>query len=264
MKLLRNKSLSTQILILYELYNGHYSKLAPLAQKIGVTQQAVSEYINKMKKEGLVQKIDRQYKPTVRGVSLLQQEILNLKEFTDDCMQHLSLIKNCIAIASTKIKKGQNVTLSMQDGWLYASTSGTFNSSGTALADAEKEDAIAIGNLKGILDHSTGKISFLSVRDPFLPTKQSIDIDKIKQQLKKTTVESISVLDPYAKVITKKIGVKSDIEYGGIHAIIDAAQRGLNITVIGYKQTIQNAITYLDKHNEQSTQPLDYDVFTFY
>ncbi|MEM0493363.1 MAG: winged helix DNA-binding protein, partial [Candidatus Thermoplasmatota archaeon] len=65
MRLLRDKSLSTQVLILYETYNGNYSKLEPLARKLGVTQQAISEYFKKMKNKGLIQKIDKIYKPTI-------------------------------------------------------------------------------------------------------------------------------------------------------------------------------------------------------
>lgn len=264
MKLLRNKSLATQILILYELYNGHYSKLAPLSHKIGVTQQAISEYITKMKKEGLVQKIDRQYKPTVQGVSILQQEILNLKDFTDNCMQHLTMIQNCIAIAATPIKKGQQVSLDMDNGWLNASTTEVSTSKGTALADAKKGEALTVGNLKGILDHTLGKISFFSLADPIFSSKKTIDTEKIKHQLKQTTIDLIAVLDELAKVISKNIAVKPDIEYGSIHAVIDGAQRGQDIGVFGSKQSIQNAINYLEKHNEQSTQPLEYEVFSFY
>ena len=69
MKLLRDKSFSTQILILYELYTKSYSKLTPLADKIGITQQAISEYMKKLMLHDLVQKIDGEYKPTIRHLS---------------------------------------------------------------------------------------------------------------------------------------------------------------------------------------------------
>jgi len=264
MKLLRSKSQTTQILILYELYTGHYSKLAPLAEKLQVTQQAISEYITKMKTEGLVQKIDRQYKPTIKGVSLLQQEMLSLKEFTDDCVQHLSLVTNCIAIADTPVRKGQTVQLVMDNGWLYASLHKDSPSTGTCLSSAQAGEVVPIGNLKGILDHTAGKISFFSLPDPFIPSQQDFDIKKVKQQITKTMVDTMAVLDAMGKVASKKIGVRSDIEYGGIYAVIDAAQRGINVGVLGYKQNIQNSVSHLDKHNEQSTQPIEYDVFTFY
>ena len=70
MKLLRDKSFSTQILILYELYIHNHSNFLPIAEKIGVTQQAISEYIKKMKKEDLVHKVNGNYKPTMKGVYL--------------------------------------------------------------------------------------------------------------------------------------------------------------------------------------------------
>jgi predicted transcriptional regulator len=256
--------LSTQILILYELYTGHYSKLAPLAQKLNVTQQAISEYITKMKQQGLVQKVERQYKPTVTGVSLLQQEMLTLKEFTDDCVQHLSLITNCISIAATSVKKGQTVSLYMDNGWLYASTNKSCSSTGTALSSAQPGEAVPIGTLKGILDHTLGKISFFSLRDPFLPSQKTFDTKKLENHFKTVSLDTIAVLDAKAKVISKDIGIKPEIQYGGIHAVIDAAQRGLHVGVLGYKQNIQTALAYLEKQNEQTTQPMEYDVFTFY
>jgi predicted transcriptional regulator len=264
MKILRNKSLSTQILILYELYTGHYSKLAPLATKLNVTQQAISDYIMKMKTQDLVQKIDREYKPTIKGVSLLQQEILLLKDFTDDCIQHLSLITSCIAIATAPIKKGTTVYLYMDNGWLYATTDKKTSSTGISLSSVDEGSTLPVGNLKGILDHHTGKIIFVSFHDPFLPAQKQFEQKRVEQQLKKPTVDVIAILDAMAKVISRNIGVRPDIEYGGIHAIIDAAQRGLNVAVLGYKQNTQNAITFLDKHNEQSSQPLEYDVLSLY
>ena len=94
MKLLRDKSLSTQVLILYEIYTKSYSKLTPIAEKIGVTQQAVSEYMKILIKQKLVKKIDGKYKPTVKGIYLLQNELINLKQFVEDRIVKLSLIKS--------------------------------------------------------------------------------------------------------------------------------------------------------------------------
>ena len=84
MKLLRDKSFSTKILILYEIYTKTYSKLTPIADKIGVSQQAVSEYMKSLIKEKHVQKTDGKYKPTIKGIYLLQNELSELKQFIDD------------------------------------------------------------------------------------------------------------------------------------------------------------------------------------
>ena len=87
MKLLRDKSFSTQILILYELYTKPHSKLTSIAEKIGVTQQAVSEYMKSMIKQDLVQKIDSEYKPTIKGTYLLQSELSILKNFRESLIK---------------------------------------------------------------------------------------------------------------------------------------------------------------------------------
>jgi putative transcriptional regulator len=264
MRILRDKSLSTQVLILYELYRGSYSKLEPLADKIGVTQQAVSEYLKKMREEDLIQKTNRQYKPTIKGISLLQQEILSLKNFTDECIQNLYLISTSVAISDSTIKRGETVYLRMEDGWLTASTHKTSSSTGVSLHHAGTGDLVAVTCLKGLLKHTTGRINFFSLPDPFMKDYSSLDIyPKVRKQLERQSVDVIIVIDAAGKVTCKKIGVKPDVEYGGVYAAIDAAQRGLNVAVIGYKQDVDQAVSHLKTFNEKTIQPLNYDIFNY-
>ncbi len=264
MNLLRNKNLSTQILILYELHTNNYSKLHPLATKLGITQQAVSEYLHRMKKQNLIYREERQYKPTIQGVALLHQELISLKQFADESVKNLSLITHCIALAAAPIRKGQNVGLRMNDGWLWAHPNQQSSSTGIALSTAEARDYVIIGNLTGIIDHTLGKLYFFELPNPTQSLNHHPSLRQIKQQLQRISIDITACLDPVGFVICTKIGIKPEILYGVSAAILDAAQRGISVAVFGYKETIQETIRSLEKHNDTTFEKISYDIFIFH
>ncbi|MEM0467328.1 MAG: winged helix-turn-helix transcriptional regulator [Candidatus Thermoplasmatota archaeon] len=260
MNLLRNKNLSTQILILYELHTNAYSKLKPLAIKLGITQQAVSEYIRKMKQQNLICREERHYKPTIQGVALLHEELSSLKQFADASIKNLSLITHCIALAAAPLKKGQQVGLYMDDGWLWAHPQKNSPSTGIALTSADTHDPAVIGNLKGILDHTIGDIYLFQLQQPTPSTTTQPSLKRMKQQLQRIPVDLIACLDPVAYSICRKIGVKPEIQYSAAAASIDAAQRGRSVAVFGSKDSIQNTLRLLEQHNDASTQKINYNL----
>jgi len=262
MKLIRDKSFSTQILILYELYTKPYSKLTPIAEKIGVTQQAVSEYMKNMIKQDLVQKIDGEYKPTIKGTYLLQKELSDLKNFVEERIDKLSLIKNCVALAKTPIKSGDKVALFMDDGWLVAYTNKQSSSMGIANNMAKVGDYITLGNLDGIIDHKVGKLYYFELPTPFTLKQNKIDTELIQKRIRTMNIDRIGILDAVAKSVCKKIGIKPDFEFGVIYAAIDAAQRGLNTAIFGYDEKIREALKIFEEINEKSSEKINYELLS--
>ena len=256
MKLLRDKSLSTQILILYELYTNNYSKLSPIAEKIGVTQQAISEYTKKMKKQGLIQKVDNEYKPTMKGTQLLQTELTNLKKFVDGKIEKIPVVNNCFALAKTPIKKGEEVGLFMENGWLVANANKKSPSIGIATTYAEIDDYIIIKNLQGIIDHDIGKIYFFELK-----TNQENN-KKIKQKIQGINIDKIGILDIPSKSICSKIGIKPDFEFSTTNAAIDAAIRGLNTLVLGENKKLKESFKLFEEINEKSNTKIKFERFS--
>ncbi|MEM0493370.1 MAG: hypothetical protein QXS02_05405, partial [Candidatus Thermoplasmatota archaeon] len=116
----------------------------------------------------------------------------------------------------------------------------------------------------GILEHTPGTINFFSLPDPFMKNYSTLDIyPQVKKQLENQSIEKIIIIDAAGKVACRKIGIKPDIEHGGVNAAIDAAQKGLNTAVIGYKQNIEQALSHLKTYNEKTIQPLKYDIFNY-
>ena len=262
MKLLRDKSFSTQVLILYELYTKHYSKLSPMGEKIGVTQQAISDYMKKMMQQGLVHKADGEYKPTIKGVYLLQNELLNLKNFIDERIEKMSLVKNCVALAKTPIKTGESVGLFMDEGWLVAYANKKSSSMGLANIDANVGGYTTIGSLEGIIDHAVGRLYYFELPTPFTFRHNKIDTKLIRKRVQNLNIDRIGILDVVAKSVCKKIGIKPDFEFAAIHAAIDATQRGLNTAIFGYEEKIRETLKIFEKINTKSSEKISYEVFS--
>ena len=262
MKLLRDKSFSTQILILYELYSKSHSNLTTIAKKIGITQQAVSDYMKKLIKQELVQKIEREYKPTMKGINLLQNEFSDLKHFVDERIDKLSLIKNCVALAKTPIKSGETVGLFMDNGWLVAYANKQSSSVGIANNAANDGDCITLGSLEGIVDHKVGKLYYFELPTPFTLKHDKISMESIKKRVRTMNIDYIGILDVVAKSVCKKIGIKPDFEFGVIYAAIDAAQRGLNTAIFGYNEKIRETLIIFEEINEKSSEKINYELFS--
>ncbi|MCD6574037.1 MAG: winged helix-turn-helix transcriptional regulator, partial [Thermoplasmata archaeon] len=61
--------LSKKLLILIEISTGNYTKLDQIAERIGVTKQAVSDYIKKMKNDGMITIVNGYYRATPKGIN---------------------------------------------------------------------------------------------------------------------------------------------------------------------------------------------------
>lgn len=258
MKLLRDKSLSTQILILYELYTNNYSKLSPIAEKIGITQQAISEYTKKMKKQGLIQKIDNEYKPTMKGTQLLQTELSNLKKFVDDKIEKIPVVNNCFALAKTPIKKGEKVGLFMEKGWLVANANKQSPSMGIATANAEIDDCITVKNLQGIIDHNIGEIYFFELK----PDTNKVNIKQLKKKIQSLNIDKIGILDVLSKSICYKVGIKPDFEFGVTNTAIDTAIRGLNTIILGNSKQLKESFKLFEEINGKLNEKIKFELFS--
>ena len=263
MKLLRDKSLSTQLLILLEVATGHHSRLSPIAEKIGITKQAVSEYIKKMREEGLIHTINGEYRATMQGIQFLHSQLLELKNFLDESMQKLDIIESGVAIAGNSIKKGQKVGLFMEKGNLVAYSRRDSPSTGIAMNDASRGEDVSIKNMEGIVEHKIGKIYLIELPSPDDAGTRVLDLKELERVVKKLEPAKIGVGGAIAKAALKKIGVKSDFEFASDSASIDAAQRGLDVAFLGCGGEIKKILSGIEEFNSSSTERIYYDIISF-
>jgi len=92
MHLLRNLGETTQLLILLETSLRHHAVQRTIADALGMTVQGVSEYLRAMERDGLVQVVDGEYRPTIEGVRVLHERFRGLRDFVDRASKGLSII----------------------------------------------------------------------------------------------------------------------------------------------------------------------------
>ncbi len=263
MELLREKSLSTKMLILLEISIGHYSQLSPIAEKIGITKQAVSDYLKKMRKEGLVLIMNGEYRASVKGVELLHSQLLELKEFLDKKIQRLNIIENCAAIAGNEIQKGEKIGLFMENGELIAYQGKKSSSIGIAMRDAKKGEDVPIKNMEGIVEHKMGKIHLIELPSPAEGGTRACDIEKICKWIEMQKIDRIGASDVVAKALLKKLRKPYDFEFACAHAVIEAAQKGLNVLLLGWGEGIKKAISDIEEFNASSPERIQYKLISF-
>src|SRR5690606_23041318 len=109
-----------------------------IAEKLGVTPQAVSEYIRELVDEGLVTAHGRgRYEVTKSGIEWVLRHAEALESYARhvnrDIIQQVAV---WTAIAREEIRKGDRVGVFMQDGWLYAAKEER-SATGIATMDAQ-------------------------------------------------------------------------------------------------------------------------------
>ncbi|MBN1677861.1 MAG: winged helix-turn-helix transcriptional regulator [Candidatus Thermoplasmatota archaeon] len=155
---LRDLKRNTEMLILVELVVSPATKLKDISKNLGITVQAVSQYVASMRREGLVRDSGGKLKPTRRGMQMLQEHFTGLKLEVDSILRRIRVVDACVAIAAKRITKGQHIGLEMEDGMLMAFPEKRASSMGIASESAEEGDDVLVRQLEGIVDMELGSL----------------------------------------------------------------------------------------------------------
>lgn len=262
MDLLREKALSTRVLIILELATGRHSRLASIADQIGITKQAVSDYIKKMRDDDLVRVVDGEYKATVQGIQFMHRHLLDLKQFLDDTLAKLNIVKSDTALAGDVIAKGDTLGLFMEDGLLTAYSARTSPSRGTARHDAAPGEDVAIDDMEGIVQYELGTIHLFELPGPREGGTRALNVDQLATALDTASPDRIAVADVVARAALHKTGRSYDIELAPHHAALEAAQRGLDVAILGWSTSIEEALAVIQDFNGSSVERIGYDVIS--
>src|SRR5271157_1802572 len=122
-QVLHNKNLATRFQIMVEIAaNQPNIQQKDIAQNIGVTSQAVSDYISKLEKDGWITSDGRsRYRITKKGINWMLKSLRQLQQYSIAAERVLTNITTWAAIAAVDLEKSQTVSLMMKNGLLYAS-----------------------------------------------------------------------------------------------------------------------------------------------
>lgn len=225
-----------------------------IADAIGITAQAVSDYLQGLIEHGYVHKHGRgRYEVTKEGVDWLISQTDELRHF----VQHVSedvigQVEIETAIATTEIREGATVSLTMQDGVLRAMSGGTGSATAIAVTTASVGQDVGITNFEGVVDYDLGTVTIVSIPQVQNGGSSVVDPDRISETAEGRDL--IAVAGAEAIVAASAANLEPDIRFGSASAVQEAATKGLDILLLSSTDLLS---AHTDKLRDQN---LSYEV----
>ena len=231
-EILQNKNAATRFRIMVEIAAyGPGIQQKSIAAKLGVTPQAISEYIRQLEEDQLVISAGRSnHKISAKGVNWMLSVLRGLHSYVSLVEKAVTNITVCAAIAEDDIKQGQPVGLKMRDGLLFATGRTDGGVRGVAVTDTKQGEDIDITNIEGLVEIAQGKVTILQVPVIQQGGSRLVELEKLKDYV--TDIQQVGAIGIEALVSLRRINLEPRYLYGVTEAAIEAAQCGLSFTVV--------------------------------
>ncbi len=229
---LENKRSATRFRILVEIADRQPAvSQGEIADAVGVTSQAVSEYIRELVDDGLVEKEGRsRYRVTKEGVDWLLSEATDVRRFADHVTEDiLGSVQEDAAIAADTIEEGERVTLTVEDGLLHATPGESGPATGVATTDAEGDEDVGVTGFEGIIDLDPGDVTVLQIPPVRSGGSRAVEHDALETRC--SEVDIVAAAGVEAVVALRSADVDIDTQFAAGEVAVDAAGRGLDVLV---------------------------------
>ena len=248
-QILRSKNLATKFQVLVEIA-AHQPNIQQrhIARSLGITSQAVSEYIKELAKNGWLTSDGRsRYRITREGMNWVLKAFRELRVYSTYVEKALTNITICSAVADCDLSQGQVVGLEMKDGLLFATNISGKAANGVTVSDAIKGEDVGISNVEGIVSLEIGEITILRVPDIQKGGSRNVDIIRLKKEL--THKELVGTIGIEALIALRRIGIEPDYLYGVTEAAIEAAHSGLSFCILCSDDEVPGLLKRLEEKN---------------
>lgn len=248
LRLLRDKSAVTRLLILAEMERAPGATLSDVAHTLDVTVQAVSAYAKELVADGLLAEHGPQ-RVTPQGLQTLHEGVRRLRSAVDAVATPLAVIRVTSAIASTQVKKDERVGLIMEAGDLHAKARVRTSSMGRALHDAEPGDEVVVGDLSGLVALEPGRITVVTVPSPLEGGVARVDLPRLRAVLRDLPrAQKTGALGTGARVLAGRLGAV-DFEFAAERAAFNAAERGLDVRLYVSRDRLPEIMQAFEQSN---------------
>jgi len=230
--ILRSKREVSRLQILVEIAEHQPAvRQQEIAGKLGVTPQAISEYIRELVDEGMVAASGRgNYEVTKSGVEWILSNAESLESYARhirrDIIQQVAV---WAAIAAEDLSEGDEVGVYMKGGWLYAGKKKQ-PATGTVVMDAKKDSDVGVARLNGIIDHKEGSIRVCKVPRIQHGGSRKVNRKRLQEVLKGADVVAAVGVEAY--IALRAAGRKPDMFFGAREGVIEAAFHGLECAIV--------------------------------
>ena len=234
---LENKRSATRFRILVEIADRQPAvSQGEIAEAVGVTSQAVSEYIRDLIEEEFVEKEGRsRYRVTKEGVDWVFQSATDIRRFVDHVTDDvLGSVQEDAAIANADFETGETVSLSLEAGLLRAGPHEGDGATGVTTTDAAAGEVVGITGFEGVIDLDPGHVSVVQV--PTVRTGGSGSGADVASTCEGVPIVTAAGVEAVAAL--RDAGVEPTTYFAPGEVAADAASRGLDAVVVATQDTI--------------------------
>lgn len=203
-----------------------------IADAIGITAQAVSDYVQGLVEQGYVNKHGRgRYEVTKEGVDWLIAQTDELRTFVQHVSEEvIGQVEIETAIATTDLREGETVSLTMRDGVLRAMSGDTGNATAVAVTDAEAGRDVGVTNFEGVVEYDLGAVTIVSIPQVENGGSSAVDPDRVSEMVR--AHDLIAVAGVEAVVAARAADLDPDVRFGSVSAVQEAATKGLDVLLL--------------------------------
>jgi len=223
-----------------------------IAEAVGVTSQAVSEYIRDLVEDGLVEKEGRsRYRVTTEGVDWTLGAATDVRRFADHVTEDvLGSVQEDAAIATAPIEEGQTVALSMRDGLQHATpvaenegeresgneseggseSRNEGSATGVATTDADAGGVVGVTGFEGVIDLEPGEVHVLQVPSVRSGLPDETDLEDVREACEAADVVAAAGIEAVGAL--RAVDIDSVGHFAAGEVAADAASRGLDAVVV--------------------------------
>jgi len=202
-----------------------------IADVIGVTSQAVSNYLGELVEEGHVEKRGRgRYEVTKEGVDWLISQTDDLRAFTTHVAEEVvGQVDVESALATGDVEEGQRVSLTMRQGLLHATPGEAGDATAVAVTEAAAGQDVGVTDFEGLVDYELGTVTVVAI-----PAVEDGGSARVDRDVLAGAAEHdlLAVAGVEAVATAREAGLDPEIRFGTPEAVSEAAMKGLDVFLL--------------------------------
>jgi putative transcriptional regulator len=248
-EILQNKNSATRFQILVEIAaSGPNIQQKDIATKLGVTPQAISDYIHQLINEELVVSTGRsQYKVSTKGVNWMLKVLRELRSYTSLVERAVTNVTVCAAIAECNLNQGQAAGLKMKNGLLFATSQINSGARGIAVSSVGQGEDVDISNIEGLVDLMRGRVTILQIPGIQKGGSRQVDLERLRAQI--TNNQQVGAIGIEALASLRRIDIEPRYLYGVTEAAIEAARCGLSFVIVSTDDAVPGLVKRLQEED---------------
>ena len=203
-----------------------------IADAIGITSQAVSNYLQELGKQEFVDKRGRgRYEITKEGVDWLINRTDDLRSYVEHVSEDvIGQVDVESALATGAISEGDRVSLSMRDGYLRATPGDAGAATAVAVTDADEGQEVGITDFEGVVDYELGTVTVVSVPTVRNGGSTRVQTDVVSEHAADNDL--VAVAGTEAVAVATAADLVPDIRFATAEAVKEAATKGLDVLLL--------------------------------